>query len=91
MCPLCIEIIKSPYQLNKCHHSLCHQCILDLEKNNNFKCPQCTQSFKTNDYKKNAQLAQKMNTQKKGQFFTSKNRKATIKSKKKKSKNKKNE
>ena len=38
-CPICLNLLISPLQCNKCNKCFCKGCIKDYEKKNNYVCP----------------------------------------------------
>ena len=43
-CPICLDIIKEPSQLNTCHHEFCKECI-DHWTQLSSQCPLCKENF----------------------------------------------
>ncbi|MFT7806559.1 Tripartite motif-containing protein 65-like [Arapaima gigas] len=56
-CTVCLEIYREP-QLLPCGHSFCLQCLRDLRRVLDFRCPECRQECrKLEDIRKNHKLA----------------------------------
>ena len=46
-CPICLLVLREPYNTSCCYHSFCHGCIERIETSSNPFCPLCKQKFQT--------------------------------------------
>ena len=50
-CPICLLVLREPYNTSCCDHSFCHKCIKKIKDSSKPFCPLCKQKFDINPRK----------------------------------------